>query len=130
MTTPPNLEAISQLLKLILLGINNGFIARFHQLSSYGQPTLKQEGSLQITQPCRKDTLLLDLYYTGTHEQTYTGKGEDEGWMLAFNGPKRHFSEKVKTERDAVKLVCRAANGQGGAVDASVGYTHPNSKGG
>lgn len=52
------------------------------------------------------------------------GKGEDEGWMFTFNGPKGHFSAKVRTEHELVSRVCKAAKGLGAEVDESVGYTH------
>jgi hypothetical protein len=67
---------------------------------------------------------LFDLFYEGTpHAETYngTGKGEDEGWLLIFNGPKGHFSLRVKTQPDAVRRVCIAAKGQGGELDVSFG---------
>jgi len=71
--------------------------------------------------------LLFELFYEGSpHADFYngTGKGEDEGWMLTFNGPNGHFSARVKTERDAVRRVCLATRGQGGTVDKSLSYTH------
>jgi hypothetical protein len=77
--------------------------------------------------PSNQLPLLFELFYEGSpHADSYygTGKGEDEGWMLLFNGPNGHFSAKVKTERDAVRRVCLAAKGQGGAIDESVGYSH------
>jgi hypothetical protein len=77
--------------------------------------------------PSNKLPLLLQLLYEGTPHASYymgTGKGEDQGWSLMFNGPKGHFSARVKTERDAVRQVCLAAKGEGGEVDPSVGYTH------
>lgn len=69
--------------------------------------------------------LLLDVYYEGTHTKPYmgTGKGEDEGWMFTFNGPRGHFSAKVRTERELVSRVCKAAKGLGAEIDKSVGYT-------
>jgi hypothetical protein len=77
--------------------------------------------------PSNKLPFLFDLFYEGSpHTDRYygTGKDEDEGWMLMFNGPNGHFSARVKTERDAVRRVCLAAKGQGGKIDASVGYSH------
>lgn len=70
--------------------------------------------------------LLLDVYYEGTHTQPYmgNGKGEDEGWMFTFNGPRGHFSAKVRTERELVSEVCKSAKGLGAEIDKSVGYTH------
>jgi hypothetical protein len=71
--------------------------------------------------------LLFDLTYVGRpHAEPYTGtgKGEDEGWIVLFNGPHGYFSARVKTERDAVRLVCLATKGQGGEIDESVGNSH------
>ena len=68
--------------------------------------------------------LLFDLYYEGKpHTDFYngTGRGEDEGWMFTFNGPKGHFSANVKTEQDAVRRVCLATKGKGAAIDGSGG---------
>ncbi|MBS1857260.1 MAG: hypothetical protein JST11_17965 [Acidobacteria bacterium] len=78
-----------------------------------------QEGNT----PSLQIPLLFDLYYEGTpHADRYygTGKGEDEGWMLSFNGPNGHFSARVKTEAEAVRRVCLAAKGKGGRVDQDV----------
>ena len=77
--------------------------------------------------PSNQLPLLFDLFYEGTPRADYyngTGKGEDEGWMLLFNGPNGHFSAVAKTERDAVRRVCLAAKGRGAEIDKSVGYTH------
>jgi hypothetical protein len=75
--------------------------------------------------PSNQLPLLLDVYYEGTHKQPYTGtgKGEDEGWMFTFNGPKGHFSADVRTEHELVSRVCKAAKGLGADIDHSVGYT-------
>jgi hypothetical protein len=54
MPPPPKLKAIPNLLDL--MGISNCIGAGLHQLSSYRQLTLKQEGLAQITHAYRKDT--------------------------------------------------------------------------
>jgi len=70
--------------------------------------------------------LLLAVFYEGTHTQSYwgNGKGEDEGFMFIFNGPRGHFSGKSRTERELVSRVCKAAKGLGAEIDDSVGYSH------
>jgi hypothetical protein len=82
----------------------------------------EQERSIPVGQL----PLFLDVYYEGTHTQPYmgTGKGEDEGWMFTFNGPKGHFSANVRSEHELVSRVCKAARGLGAEIDKSVGYTH------
>ncbi len=69
--------------------------------------------------------LLLNVFYEGTNAKPYmgTGKGESEGWMFTFNGPKGHFTAKSRTEHEMVSRVCKAAKGQGAEIDQSVGYT-------
>ena len=77
--------------------------------------------------PSNQLPLLFNLFYEGNpHADLYngTGKGEDEGWILSFNGPNGFFSARVKTERDAVRGVCLATKGRGGMVDESVRYSH------
>ena len=54
MLPPPQLKAIPNLLDL--MGVSNCIAAGLHQLSSYRQLTLKQEGLAQITHAYRKDT--------------------------------------------------------------------------
>ena len=76
--------------------------------------------------PANQLPLLLDVYYEGTHTQSYmgTGKGEDEGWMFTLNGPRGHFSAKARTEQELISRVCKAAKGLGAQIDESVGYSH------
>jgi hypothetical protein len=65
--------------------------------------------------------LLFELYYVGTHADYYegAGKGEDEGWLLSFNGPNGYFVANTNTESDAVRRVCLAAKGLGGKIEKS-----------
>jgi len=76
--------------------------------------------------PSNQLPLLLDVYYEGTRKDRYmgNGKGEDEGWMFTFNGPRGHFSANVRTEHELVSRVCKAAKGLGAEIDHTVGYTH------
>jgi hypothetical protein len=81
----------------------------------------------ELGTPGNQLPLYFELWYVGRpHAEPYmgTGKGEDEGWMLQFNGPHGYFSAKVKTESDAVRRVCLATKGQGGEIDESVGSSH------
>jgi hypothetical protein len=51
--------------------------------------------------------LLLDVFYEGTHTETYMGNGKDEseGWIFTFNGPHGHFSAKARTESEIASVV-------------------------
>ena len=75
--------------------------------------------------PSNQIPLLLDVFYEGTHAESYmgTGKGEHEGWMFMFNGPRGHFMAKARTENELASRVCKAAKGLGADIDNTVGYT-------
>jgi hypothetical protein len=76
--------------------------------------------------PIKDIPLHLDIFYEGTRTEPYmgTGKGETDGWMFSFNGPRGHFSGKARTEQEIATRVCRAAKGLGAEIDSSVGYSH------